>query len=106
MRRSTLRQGTTDDYTGGMTYRKACGRNGGMDIGPRGWRRSHFPDGTDGLPGAIEAAGYDGLWIAGGARPGIFDTVETLLAATERITIGIGIVNIWMETPETVTAGW
>jgi len=39
-------------------------------------------------------------------RTQAFDVIEPVLAATERITVGIGIVNIWMETPESVTAGW
>ena len=53
-----------------------------MDIGPRGVWLSHLPEGSDTLPGAIEEAGYDVLWIAGGARPGIFDTIHAVLAAT------------------------
>ncbi|WP_029431717.1 TIGR03620 family F420-dependent LLM class oxidoreductase [Blastococcus sp. URHD0036] len=77
-----------------------------MDIGPRGVWLSHLPEGTADLPRAVEDAGYDVLWMAGGIRPGVFDQIEQVLAATDRITIGIGIVNIWMETAESVTAGW
>jgi probable F420-dependent oxidoreductase len=77
-----------------------------MDIGPRGVWLSHLPQGAAALPRAVEDAGYDVLWLAGGIRPGIFDAIWPVLAATERVTVGIGIVNIWMETPESVTAGW
>ncbi len=77
-----------------------------MDIGPLGVWLSHLPEGAAGLPRALEDAGYDVVWIAGGISPGVFDVVERVLAATERVTVGIGVVNIWMETPESVTAGW
>jgi probable F420-dependent oxidoreductase len=77
-----------------------------MDIGPSGVWLSHLPEGAAALPRVVEEAGYDVVWIAGGIRPGVFDVIEPVLAATERITVGIGIVNIWMETPESVTEGW
>ena len=54
----------------------------------------------------VEGLGYGAIWISGGKDPGIFDVVETVLAATERITVATGIVNLWAETPESVTEAW
>jgi probable F420-dependent oxidoreductase len=54
----------------------------------------------------VEETGYGTLWISGGGEPGVFGPVEVALDATERITVAPGIVNIWMETPESVTEAW
>ena len=54
----------------------------------------------------VDALGYGTLWISGGVDPGVFDVVEKVLDATERITVATGVVNIWAETPETVTKAW
>ena len=54
----------------------------------------------------VEALGYGAIWISGGKDPGIFDVVETVLEATERIPVATGIVNLWVETPESVTEAW
>lgn len=53
-----------------------------------------------------EALGYGTVWIGGGGEPGVFDLVEKVLAATERILVATGIVNIWAETPQSVTRAW
>jgi probable F420-dependent oxidoreductase len=47
----------------------------------------------------LEALGYSALWIpdVGGD---LFNSVELLLDATERVTIATGILNLWMHTPE------
>jgi probable F420-dependent oxidoreductase len=79
-----------------------------MDLGTVG---AWLPTSVNGqsptaLATTLEGLGYPTVWIAGGISPGIFDVIEPVLAATERITVAIGIVNIWMETPESVTAGW
>jgi probable F420-dependent oxidoreductase len=54
----------------------------------------------------VEALNYGTLWISGGTGPGVFDVVEAALNATKRIKVAIGVVNIWAETPNTVTAAW
>ena len=79
-----------------------------MDLGTLG---AWLPTSVNGqsptaLATTLEGLGYPTVWIAGGISPGIFDVLEPVLAATERITVATGIVNIWMETPESVTAGW
>lgn len=54
----------------------------------------------------VEQLGFGAIWVAGGISPGVFADVERVLAATERITVATGVVNVWFETPETVTEGW
>ena len=53
-----------------------------------------------------ERLGYDTVWISGGGEPGVFDLVERILAGTERVSVATGIVNIWVETPVSVTEAW
>lgn len=53
-----------------------------------------------------EALGYGTVWIGGGGEPGVFDLAELVLGATERIVVATGIVNIWTETPQSVTRAW
>jgi probable F420-dependent oxidoreductase len=55
---------------------------------------------------AAESTGYGTVWIAGGGTPGVFDLVEQVLAGTTDVKVATGIVNIWVETPESVTAAW
>jgi probable F420-dependent oxidoreductase len=47
--------------------------------------------------GELEALGYGALWFpdAGGD---VFGAAETLLAATERLTVATGILNLWMHS--------
>jgi probable F420-dependent oxidoreductase len=54
----------------------------------------------------LEDLGYQAIWVSGGREPGVFDAVDVLISATERVTIATGILNIWMETPQAVSAGW
>ncbi|MEU0872348.1 LLM class F420-dependent oxidoreductase [Nocardia brasiliensis] len=42
----------------------------------------------------LEQLGYGTLWL-GASPPGELDTVEPLLAATETISVGTSIVNVW-----------
>ncbi|SEO77319.1 TIGR03620 family F420-dependent LLM class oxidoreductase [Trujillonella endophytica] len=79
-----------------------------MDLGALGaWLPPSMNGSTPtALAATLEEQGYPTVWIAGGISPGIFDVIEEVLAGTERITVAIGIVNVWMETPESVTAGW
>lgn len=46
----------------------------------------------------LEELGYTALWIpdVGGA---VFDAVERLLAATQRVVVATGILNLWMHEP-------
>jgi probable F420-dependent oxidoreductase len=58
------------------------------------------------LATALEDAGYGTIWISGGGEPGVFATVAAVLGATSRVPVATGVVNLWMETPATVTEAW
>src|SRR5207249_2921503 len=44
------------------------------------------------------------LWFHDGGGD-IFGALERLLAATSRVTVASGILNLWMHTPEETAAG-
>lgn len=68
-----------------------------IELGTYGiWRRE--PDLNPELAVTIEKLGFGAIWI-GGSPGGALESVRQLLAATERITIATGIVNIWMSEP-------
>lgn len=52
-----------------------------------------------------ETLGFGAIWV-GGSPPGDLTEVEALLAATERIPVVTGIVNMWREPAETVAASY
>lgn len=49
----------------------------------------------------LEELGYTALWIPDVGGP-VFDSVENLLRATERVVIATGILNLWMHEPAEV----
>ncbi len=53
----------------------------------------------------IEALGYGAIWV-GGSPPAALDWVEPLLAATERLKVATGIVNIWTAPAPEVAASF
>lgn len=52
----------------------------------------------------LEELGFSALWIAGGTRSAVLDTVEAGLAATATMTIATGILSIYVEAPDVVAA--
>jgi probable F420-dependent oxidoreductase len=58
------------------------------------------------LAPVIEELGYGTLWISGGREPGVLATVASVLDVTRSMTIAPGIVNVWAETPQSVTRAW
>jgi probable F420-dependent oxidoreductase len=52
----------------------------------------------------LEELGYSALWIAGGTRSAVLDTVAAALAGTRSIPIATGILSIYVEAPEVVAA--
>lgn len=52
----------------------------------------------------LEELGFGALWVANG--PTMLETAAGLLAATERITVATGIVNIWVHSWEAVAAAY
>lgn len=55
---------------------------------------------------AVEDGGFGALWLSGGGAPGTFDAVVQALDATRQVAVATGVVNIWVESPEAVTAAW
>lgn len=43
----------------------------------------------------LESLGYSTLWVPGGVGGAVFDDCERLLAATERLPVATGILNLW-----------
>lgn len=76
-----------------------------MDVGRIGiWNRSlHSVDPKTGAEAAaeLEELGYGAIWL--GSNPGVEDAAP-LLAATSRIVIATGILNIWQHSPAEVAA--
>ncbi|MEV6063075.1 LLM class F420-dependent oxidoreductase [Nocardia asteroides] len=63
------------------------------DLGTFGvWR--HFKGFTADAARELEELGYGALWL-GGSPPADLEVAESLLAATESLTVGTSIVNIW-----------
>jgi len=54
---------------------------------------------------ALEELGYTALWLpdVGG---NLFEALENVLTATERVTIGTGILNLWMHEPAETAAAY
>lgn len=51
----------------------------------------------------LEEMGFSALWIPGGGGP-VFDTVGRLLAATHKMVVATGVVNLWNHTPSETAA--
>lgn len=54
----------------------------------------------------IERLGYTTAWIPGGVDDGVLATLETLLAATDKLKFATGIINIWKHEPAELAAWW
>lgn len=52
----------------------------------------------------LEELGFGALWIPGGIDDQVLNSVDALLAATRRITVATGILNIWKHQPQDVAA--
>ncbi|GJF04443.1 TIGR03620 family F420-dependent LLM class oxidoreductase [Pseudonocardia sp. D17] len=67
------------------------------------WRRASDLDGM--LAKRIEDLGYGAIWI-GGSPPADLAIVDELLAATDRIAIATGIVNMWNSPADEVARSY
>lgn len=67
------------------------------------WSRA-FRQLEPGVAAELEGLGYEALWIPGEMGGDVFGPAERLLAATERLTVAIGVLNIWMHDPAEVAA--
>jgi probable F420-dependent oxidoreductase len=57
------------------------------------------------LARGLDELGYGAIWI-GGSQGGELEGVERTLAATSRLTVATGIVNIWKDDPSTIAASY
>lgn len=57
------------------------------------------------LARGLDELGYGAIWV-GGSPGGDLDGVQTTLAATTRLTVATGIVNIWKDDPATIAASY
>jgi probable F420-dependent oxidoreductase len=79
-----------------------------MDLGRIGIWSGHFRGPVD--PEAAEAVaeldelGFGALWIPGGADREILTYVTQTLAASTRLVVATGILNVWMQTADEVAA--
>lgn len=69
-------------------------------------RRQMGSDHLTALAREAEERGYETVWISGGGEPGVFDLVGDVLRGTSSVKVATGIVNLWVETPESVTQAW
>lgn len=71
-----------------------------MDVGSIGiWSgplRRGDPGETAEAAAELEELGYGALWIPGGRGGDVFADVERLLAATDRVVVATGVLNLWM----------
>ncbi|MFC0042341.1 LLM class F420-dependent oxidoreductase [Actinomadura rayongensis] len=75
-----------------------------IDVGRFGiWRR--WQETSPEFAREAEALGYGAIWL--GSSPGAdLDVAERLLAATDRIVIATGIVNMWATSADDVAASY
>ena len=52
----------------------------------------------------LEQLGFGALWIPGGAGGDILGDVDRAIAATDRMVVATGILNVWMHDPAEVAA--
>lgn len=67
------------------------------------WRR--LAEITPEMAQEAEALGYSAVWV-GGSPPGDLEAVEQIIAATERIPVLTGIVNMWREDAALVATSY
>jgi probable F420-dependent oxidoreductase len=79
-------------------------RDMSIELGRIGiWRH---PSGlTPEMAAEVEALGYGAIWV-GGSPGGDLGVVEDLLAATGRIAVATGIVNVWQDDAATIGADY
>jgi probable F420-dependent oxidoreductase len=57
------------------------------------------------LARGLDNLGYGAIWI-GGSQGGELEGIESTLAATSRLTVATGIVNIWKDDPAVIAASY
>lgn len=54
----------------------------------------------------LDALGFGALWVPGGMGGDLTGDLDRLLAASSRLTVASGILNIWKHEPADVAAWW
>jgi probable F420-dependent oxidoreductase len=76
-------------------------------LGPLGvWSRELRycdPEASAAAAAELEQLGFDALWVPDVGGP-VIEAVERLLAATTRVSVATGILNVWMHEPAEVAA--
>jgi probable F420-dependent oxidoreductase len=75
-----------------------------VDVGRFGIFR-RWNDIDTGLAAEVDKLGYGAIWL-GGSPGGALRIVEDLLAATDRIAVATGIVNMWADDAATIGASY
>ncbi|WP_033290031.1 LLM class F420-dependent oxidoreductase [Amycolatopsis jejuensis] len=76
----------------------------GIELGSIGiWRPGSQVDGE--FAAEVEKLGYGTIWL-GSSPGGDLGIVDELLAATGRIVVATGIVNIWADPPESIARAY
>ncbi len=79
-----------------------------MSLGRVGvwWSGAWRVEGDESLDVAaeLEDLGFGAIWSSGGFNPGLSTRFGRLLAATRRIAVVSGVVNIWRATPQDIAA--
>jgi probable F420-dependent oxidoreductase len=79
-------------------------------LGPVGvWSgelRGADPVERDEAAAELESLGYGALWIPGGVGGPVLQDLESLLAATTRLPIATGIINVWKHEPSEIGDWW
>ncbi len=76
---------------------------GGTGVWNAGLRSLDPSEATEAIA-ELEELGFSALWIAGGTRSGVLDTIAAALDGTRSITIATGILSIYVEAPDVVAA--
>lgn len=75
-----------------------------MEFGKYGvWRR--VGDLTPAMASELEDMGYGAIW-AGGSPPADLEAAEAIVAATRRVPVATGIVNMWRSDPVEVARSY
>jgi probable F420-dependent oxidoreductase len=86
-----------------MTHSVDRKRLGGIGVWQAGFRLGEASEIAEGVK-ELEELGYTAAWVPGIAGPGTVAACEPLLAATERMTVNTGVVNIWADEPGNVAS--
>jgi probable F420-dependent oxidoreductase len=76
-----------------------------MRLGPIGvWDHANFFN-TPGTPEELDRLGYATAWL-GASPPADLSTAEPVLAASQRLVVATGIVNVWLGEPSVAAAAY